>query len=140
MNDAIHYVKYNNITLNVTGDLSYWPSEKSISFEALNDDPGTIEIRGKDFQDCCGSPVNSCVWGGLVLHCTASNTSSPWHNFVSDDIHWKDEYNNMPCENDGGMMAYGAGLDIIKYFKSVEAKKIWASRQTVTLRGTPKRA
>ena len=87
IDDVIHSVKYNDVSLSVKGG-RHWNSEKSISFKALNDDPGTIEIKGKDFQDCCGSPVDSCVWGGLVLHCTASNTSSPWHNFASDDIHW----------------------------------------------------
>ena len=99
----------------------------------MNDNPGTIEIKGKRW-----SSNSNCEWGGLLLHCTANDTSSPWHNFVSDDINWKDNYGKTPCVDDGGMME--SEFNIIKYLKSVGAKKIWANRRRVTLIGTPKRA
>jgi len=32
-----------------------------------------------------------CLWAGLLLHCRATDETSPWHNFVSDKEHWKAE-------------------------------------------------
>ena len=133
VDNEIRYVKYNNITLDINGDQSTWTSEKSISFEAVNDDPGTLEIKGFNQEN------TNCQSGGMLIHCISNDTSSPWHNFVSDDVNWEDENNNVPIYCQNGMMKWGSSHDIIKFFKSVGAKAIWANRQTVTFSGTPKR-
>ena len=132
LDDVISSVKYNNVSLKVRGNLRKWNSEKYFSFEALNDIPGFLEITGRD-----NNPHQNCEKGGLLMYCWANDSSSPWHKFVSDNVNWKDEFNNEPCaRSQSGIMLLND--PIIKFFKSVGAKKIWANRQNAILRGKPR--
>ena len=71
-----------------------------------------------------------------MLMCTASSTSSPWHNFVSDEVNWVDETNETPCANtSGGFLA--SDVPFVQNMLTAGAKKIWAARKEVTLTGTP---
>ena len=82
-----------------------------------------------------------CGNNGLILRCTASKTSSPWHNFMSDKTHWRDDQNRKPCFRKHrkfprrayrfrGHFAFIKGL--------VPASKIWIPGQyKVTLIGRP---
>ena len=75
-----------------------------------------------------------CNNAGLGLRCTASRSSSPWHNFISDIDHWKIENDTTPCQ--GGF----SGRDEIPFIaalKSFGAKKIWNNEKIATLRGSP---
>ena len=77
---------------------------------------------------------NHCYNAGLLLRCTASRSSSPWHNFISDIYHWKVENDTIPCQGDF------SGRDEIPFIaalKSFGAKKIWNNEKNATLRGSP---
>lgn len=133
VDDELHYVKYNDGILQVFGDLSDWRSIKSISFESLNDNPGTLEIKGEDKT----SSGNNCHTGGLLLHCRSNDTMSPWHNFVSDNSSdWKDGFNFTPCKRNSGIM--DAAYVTAYFFKSLSVNKIWADRPIATLTVTPR--
>ena len=147
VDNKVDYVKYNGNLLAVTGGPIWW-HEKVFSFESCSDrSPGTLEIRGTNSENS-----NHCEWAGLLLHCTASKTTSPWHNFVSDKTHWRvsSEGNAVPCQNDGvfakyfepicypsGTCSTGNKYHFISSLNTAKAKKIWGQRKTVILKGSP---
>ena len=134
VDDVIHYVKYNDEILTIFGNISVVSSIKSITFESYNDDPGNLEIKG---QDKWPSGYPDCESGGLLLHCRANDTMSPWHNFKSDNSSdWLDEFNSTPCKSSKGML--NAASYFAYFFKNLNVKKIWADRKTVTLIASPK--
>ena len=65
--------------------------------------------------------------------CQASRTSSPWHNFVTDTDHWKEENGATPCLNNGGIY----NRNEMKSLKTNGAKCIWTDAQTGTFLGSP---
>ena len=109
------------------------------SFESFSDSsPGELEIKGTDLQ-----PSNHCFWAGLLLHCTASRTTSPWHNFGSNLENWVDnEDNSTLCSNEGSGSMVSSGLrdqvGIILDLHGKGAKKIWSHKNVTSLKGTPK--
>ena len=122
----------NVMSLAVQGQLNNWQKEKTISFESCdNKDPGKLTIKGKDYD----SGKDNCIWGGLLLHCKASDTTSPWNNFKSGVDHWLDENGDVPCQNDKGFSNFN--IPFIVTLKNLGAKKIWAPRQNVILTGSP---
>ena len=126
---------YNGASLPVTGVLNNWQKENSFTFQSCDHcNPGELVIKGYDYNSW-----NNCVWGGLILHCTAVDTSSPWHNFVSDTIHWKVGDGSIPCTNNGGMIPHAAGANInfIADLLAAGAKKIWSNTKQVALIGGP---
>ena len=128
---------YNGVSLPVTGVANNWQKENSFTFQSCDAcEPGELVIKGKDYD----STRPNCIWGGMILHCTAVDTSSPWHNFVSDTIHWKVSDGSTPCTNSGGMIPHAAGANInfIADLLATGAKKIWSNKQEVTLIGGPK--
>ena len=147
VDNKVDYVKYNGNLLTVTGGPNWW-QEKVFSFESFSDSsPGELEIKGTDLQ-----PSNHCFWAGLLLHCTASRTTSPWHNFVSDKTHWtvSSEGNAVPCHQDGqfprffepichpsGTCSSGNSYHFISSLNTAKAKKIWGEKKTVILKGSP---
>ena len=121
--------------MTVTGVLNDWKEENSFTFSSCDHcNPGELVIQGHDYNG-----LNNCVWGGLLLHCTAVDTSSPWHNFVSDTIHWKVSDGSTPCTNSGGMIphAAGANIDFVSDLLADGAQKIWSDKKTVKLIGKP---
>ena len=118
--------------MTIKGDINNWPIEKNISFYSCDvTNPGKLKIEGVDYNS-----KDHCTWGGLLLHCTASDQTSPWHGFKSDTIQWKDENGNEPCSNNGGMIHAGMP-SFMKRLRQSGAKKIWANRQKVILTGSP---
>ena len=125
-----HYNKYYGLP--ITGNLNNWPEEKTTSFYSCDvTNPGKLSITG--FDNNFGE---HCTWGGLLLHCTASDQTSPWHNFKTDTDQWKDENGNEPCSNNEGMIHQGMP-EFMQKMSQLGAKKIWANRQKVTLIGSP---
>ena len=80
---------------------------------------------------------NHCFWAGLLLKCTASRSSSPWHNFISDKTHWKVENGATPCQNDKLFPVVGNGIPFINALNRSGAKKIWSHKKSATMRGSP---
>ena len=129
----IDSVAYNGASLPVTGLSNYWWHENSVTFQSCDYcNPGELVIKGSDII----STANHCVWSGLILHCTAGDTSSPWHNFVSDTIHWKVSDGSTPCTNNGGI-AGATWINFIADLLATGAKKIWSNQIEVTLIGGP---
>ena len=133
INNKIENIHYNNDQLGVFGDVNDWKKPKIIKFHSCNkNDPGKLTIQGKDIE----SNNQNCNTGGLILHCTASDISSYWHGFKSDDSHWRDENNQSPCQQNSGPF-FNQGIKFIKDMQNLQAQKIWAPRQQVTLIGDP---
>ena len=133
VDNEIEEVKYNNVTLTVDGQLDDWMKENKISFESCDPkDPGILSIKGRDYNT-----NNNCEMGGLLLHCWASDTTSPWHNFKSGVYYWLDENGDAPCQNDLLFPSVNWAPGFIKSLNSWGAKKIWAPRQNVVLTGSP---
>ena len=129
VDDVVKEVHYNQDKLAVVGDLNDWRKEKTISFESCDqNEPGTLTVRGKDYN-----MFFNCNKGGLLLHCTASDETSPWHNFKSDAEHWTVE-NGELCQKD----FEGWLPPFINNLEQLGAKKIWAAKREVTLIGSPK--
>merc|ERR1712076_121483 len=91
------------------GDPWDWQQEKKITFKADFDEKGELQIEGEDTND-----DDNCTWGGLLLHCTASDVNSPWHNFKSDKGHWRTGDYKQPCSVHGkGMIP--VAMPFMKY-------------------------
>lgn len=135
VDNKVEIVKYNGSPLTISGgNVNDWLEEKVISFESCCDScPGVLEIKGTNWENS-----NHCQWAGLLLRCTASRASSPWHNFVSDVDHWKIEDNASPCQNNLLMFQQsGSWEPFISSLNSFGAKKIWNEKENATLRGSP---
>ena len=72
----------------------------------------------------------------MLLHCTANETTTPWHNFVSNATFWQDEDGLAPCERDSGGYL-NPGRPFIDSMLAAGAVSIWQDRMEVTLTGTP---
>ena len=146
--NRVDYVKYNGDVLPITGG-SNWFQEKVFSFQSCSDvSPGELEIKGTTKK----LSSNYCYWAGLLLHCTASRTTSPWHNFVSDNTHWtvSSEGGAVPCQQMSRFAKYfepfclptgtcpaANSYHFISSLNTAGAKKIWGQQQTVVLKGSP---
>ena len=69
--------------------------------------------------------------------CTASHTSSPWHNFVSDTDHWVDGSGATPCVNTGGIFPLASGNAFMASMVSNGAKNIFTSTTDAVFKGSP---
>ena len=78
IDNRIDSVSYNGLEMAVTGPLTD-SCDQSHRYE-----PSVLGIEGWDYQT-----ENDCLYGGLLLHCIANDISNPWHNFVTDQTHWK---------------------------------------------------
>ena len=72
-----------------------------------------------------------------MLMCTASSTSSPWHNFVSDTDHWVDGSGATPCVNTGGIFPLASQKAFMASMVSNGAKKIFTSTTDAVFKGSP---
>ena len=131
VDDVVEEIKYNGVTLAVQGQLNDVRKEKTISFESCdNKKPGKLSIKGRD-----NNRNNNCYHGGLLLHCEASDKTSPWHNFKSGVDHWLDENGAVPCQN--SWISHADRNPFIAVLRKLGAKGIWAPRQNVVLTGSP---
>ena len=80
--------------------------------------------------------TDHCNFGGLLLHCTATDRNSKWHNFTSSAQYFKTEFNEAPCEKEILQWSLDRSSDI-KRFKNLGAKKIWAPRRRAKMIGSP---
>ena len=76
-----------------------------------------------------------------MLLCTASRSSSPWHNFVSDTERWVDgtTYGTVstPCLNNGGIYPYSSKFDFLATMVANGAQNIFTSTSDAIFLGTP---
>ena len=68
-----------------------------------------------------------------MMMCIASRTASPWHNFVTDTVHWKEESGASLCLNDGGIYSHA----LVASIAAIGAKNIWTDAKTATFEGSP---
>ena len=137
IDDRIDFVTYNGLELTVTGLLSNHLKEKYFNFNSCDRyRPGVLTIKGYDINS---GGYDNCVYGGLLLHCMANEVSNPWHNFVTDQTHWKVSDGSMPCTapDDNGFHFVRRDYPFIKKLKDAGASQIWSHAQSVTLVGTP---
>ena len=125
IDNRIDSVSYNGLEMAVTGPLTD-SCDQSHRYE-----PGVLTIEGWDYQT-----ENDCLYGGLLLHCIANDISNPWHNFVTDQTHWKVSDGSTPCTDDNGWIVRRTDT-YIKKMKDAGAIQIWSNAQTVRLVGTP---
>ena len=78
-----------------------------------------------------------CTKGGFMMMCTASRTSSPWHNFVSDTAHWVDSTGTTPCINNGGIYTSATANSAFLAAIANGAKNIFTDTTDATFLGTP---
>merc|ERR1712025_1302282 len=133
VDNTVNWAKYNGIPLTISGgDNNDWQKEKVVSFESCCDSsPGVLEIKGTDWDN-----GNHCYWAGLLLRCTASRASSPWHNFVSDESHWLAN-GVAPCQNDELFPQSGSSIPFIASLNGFGAKKIWSNEKETYFQGSP---
>ena len=130
IDNRIDFVSYNGLELAVTGVLDDMTKENSFNFNSCNRyRPGVLTIKGFDNNLAA---EDNCWYGGLLLHCIANDISNPWHNFVTDQTHWKVSDNSTPCTRDNGWISHH-----FKKMKDAGAIKIWSNAKRVTLIGTP---
>ena len=67
------------------------------------------------------------------MMCIASCTASPWHNFVTDTVHWKEQSGANLCLNEAGIYNHAAVASIAATW----AKNIWIDAKTATFEGSP---
>jgi len=134
VDNKVEWAKYNGLPLQISGgNVNDWRQEKVISFQSCCDNcPGVLEIKGSNWENS-----NHCYWAGLLLRCTASRASSPWHNFISDKSHWKNELGGTPCQNDLLFPQSGSWINFIASLNAYGAKKIWGKKKVETLWGSP---
>ena len=137
IDDFVDNVSYNGIDLEIEGNKRAWADEKTFEFSSCdNAYPGILVIKGSDKSNsnsyCTGSSV-------MILHCTASNTTSPWHNFVSDGTNWKSQDGKEVCVPTNVYIVNDLTNKYDWFRKMVDAgaKAIWADAKEVTLIGTP---
>ena len=90
-----------------------------------------MTIKGYD-----SNGERNCFYGGLLLHCLANDASNPWHNFVTDQVHWKVSDGSTPCTDANGWIVRRSDPFITK-MKNAGAIQIWSDAQDVTLIGSP---
>ena len=132
IDNIVNSVSYNGSRLYVTGNTNLHTSENSITFESCSKlYPGALTIDGTDLNS-----DRFCYWGGLLLHCIADDASNPWHNFVSDQDHWKVSDGSIPCADPASWLMNRNEPFIVGMYNA-GAKSIWANAARVSLIGKP---
>ena len=134
VDNIVDSVSYNNKTLWVHGVLDNWTIKKTFQFSSCDkSNPGELIINGTDLNE-----NDHCTWGGMMLHCTAFDETSPWHNFTSNVKNWvnNEDPDSTLCSNDEGMVKFGK---VPQGLKNEGAIKIWTNKKKASLKGKPKR-
>ena len=115
VDNAIRTVKYGNQDLTAdSGSVDSWESVKVFSFTDAGP-TAKLEIYGEEYSNCDG-----CKCAGRGVHCVSDDSTSPWHNFVSDTTHWKSRVENSnggdteyatPCVSSSGFSLRGFSHD-----------------------------
>ena len=133
VDNAIRTVKYGNQDLTAdSGSVDSWTSVKVFSFTDAGP-TAKLEIYGEEYSNCDG-----CKCAGLGVHCVSDDSTSPWHNFVSDTTHWKSRVENSnggdteyatPCVSSSGFSLRGFSHDSRCDAEGSDGKycKIWAA-------------
>ena len=135
IDNIVNSVCYGEICLELEGDLFSFISKKTVEFYSCdNANPGSLVVNGTKPYDY--SPF--CTKTGLLLHCTAEDTTSPWHNFVSDGINWSSNDGKPICvSNPAEFIVNGQELQWLRDLVEAGAKDIWVEAKEVSLVGTP---
>jgi len=133
IDNRVDSVAYNGLELAVFGILDDTVQENFFNFNSCDRYlPGALTIKGFDTSSSASVAVNHCYYGGLLLHCIANDIRNPWHNFVTDQTHWKVSDGSTPCTQDNEWISIH-----FKKMKDAGAIKIWSNAQSVTLIGKP---
>ena len=133
IDNRIDSVSYNGLKLSVTGTLDNYKKENSFHFYSCHRyRPGVLIIKGSDTKNS----ERYCYYAGLLLHCIANDVSNPWHNFVTDQTHWKVSDGSTPCTDDNGWIVRQTWA-FVKKMKDAGAIQIWSNTKSTTLIGTP---
>jgi len=132
--NEIKTVSYNGIILSVTGDKRNWQKQNTFQFETWSEPEDVLSIAAEDWNNS-----QNCIWGGLLLHCQAKDTSSPWHNFKSSTDHWQTLDGSELCSNSDGFVShrFSGNIPFIRSLLASGSKKIWSAQKKVTLIGSP---
>ena len=138
IDNIVNSVSYNDINLMIEGgDLTNWQEEKTVEFSSCdNTDPGFLVVNGTESDDV--GPF--CNKAGMILHCIAEDTDSPWHNFVSDGTNWSSHDAMEVCVLDNAAFVVGGqnqGRQWLIDMVDAGAKAIWVDAKAVSLVGTP---
>ena len=134
IDNVVDSVTYNGETIFVTNQLEGWHIPKTIEFSSCdNSNPGSLVVAGSDEENT----NRHCNTAGFLMACTADDTNSPWHQFVSDETNWTDSDGDPICVNSGGVLAVAGQDSFVRDLEALGAKQIWVAKQTVTLTGTP---
>ena len=136
IDNIVNSVCYGDMFLMVEGDLMDWESEKTFEFSSCdNANPGYLVINGTEQAN--SGPF--CTKAGMILHCTAEDTTSPWHNFVSDNTNWSSNNDEPICIPDPvAFVTIGQGRhQWLKDIVDAGAGPIWVEAKEVSLVGTP---
>ena len=84
VDNSIVSVKYGGTEIKPdSGDPYWWYGVKKYKF--VDGGPSKkLEVYGYEWDNC-----NGCGCSGLGVHCVSDKDESPWHEFVSDQTHWK---------------------------------------------------
>ena len=116
VDNELFSVSLNNQQLKVNGNHSNLKIEKTFSFNSCKS--GSLIVNATDWNG-----DNHCTKAGLVLHCTASDIKNPWHNFVSDEGHWKATHGQTVCTRTGGILNWN--MPLMNNVRGLKIQKLW---------------
>ena len=122
-----------DLTINHDGG-ARWEDKKSVSFQQSHiDEQAALMIHAEDGL----ANQDHCYLAGLLVHCIASDTRSPWDNFLTNLNNWYSEDGKELCSNNNAAFLT-FGVDWIDNMTDYGANHIWvAENQAVNLIGTP---
>jgi len=128
VDNVVDAIYFNGLQLQASGDYADWTATKVVTFP---DTSGVLAIAGNAYEE----GGHGCENSGLTVYCSSTNTSSPWHHYRTDTVHWKaygSEHVNIlpvgwqqgtlgdtPCESGSGYSMTG--------YQHVAGDKIWPS-------------
>ena len=121
-----------DLTINHDGK-GGWNDKKTVSFRQSHiNEQAALMIHAED-----SNKQDHCYLAGLLVHCIASDTRSPWNNFLTNINNWYSEDGKKLCSNNNAAFL-GSNVDWISNMTDNGANHIWvAENQVVNLIGTP---
>ena len=111
-----------------------WEDMKTVSFQQSHiNDKAALRIHAEDGV----ANQDHCYYAGLLLHCTASDSRSPWVNFLTNTDNWYSQDGKELCSNNSAAFLH-FHYDVTNQLTSQGANHIWVeNEQVVDLVGTP---